>query len=302
MQTSYLCELVSVTKKRRAYNKETDDSRRKYSRVYNVPDSMGNKITVCKTFFKSTFLISDGRLTRALKNKPLGDAPPSDRRGRSISGKATPAAKIDAIKNFINRFPKYFSHYGRNKNINSQYLAPHLNITMLYNLYKLEEGPDNHVSFWVFRKTFETHFNLKFHPPIIDSCKRCDSYKIKLQACDDEKVKQEIKKEKELHQKKAEMARNGMKFDSDFAKNNSSDVTAIAFDLMKTLATPQLSTGICYYKRQLWTYCLGIHNLATGDAMMYTWNESVASRGPQEIGSCILHFVKNFVKSKKLIM
>lgn len=76
----------------------------------------------------------------------------------------------------------------------------------------------------------------------------------------------------------------------------------IAFDLMKTLATPSLSVGIAYNKRQLWTYNLGIHNLSTNDAYMYVWEESIASRGPQEIGSCILHFVKSYVNTEKLIM
>ncbi|KAL4132257.1 hypothetical protein QTP88_009449 [Uroleucon formosanum] len=61
---------------------------------------------------------------------------------------------------------------------------------------------------------------------------------------------------------------------------------------MKTLATPIVSTRICYYKRQLWTYCLGIHDLTTDNATI----------GPQEIGSCILHYVENFVTSTKLIM
>lgn len=273
-----------------------------YSRVYHLPDSTGKQIVVCKTLFKKTFLISDGRINRVLKNKPLGNPPPSDRRGQFTPATKTPTSKIEAIKKFINKFPKYYSHYARNKNLNTQYLAPNLNITTMYNIYKKEEGAGNCVSLWVFRRTFDSLFNLKFHPPITDSCKRCDSYKIKIQACEDEQIKQDLIQEKELHQKKADNARNGMKFDSNFAKNNSSDVTAIAFDLMKTLATPQLSTGMCYYKRQLWTYCLGVHNLATGDAIMYTWNESVASRGPQEIGSCILHFVKKFVKTKKLIM
>lgn len=35
---------------------------------------------------------------------------------------------------------------------------------------------------------------------------------------------------------------------------------------------------------------------------MYVWDESLGSRGPQEIGSCILHYKKNFVTSTKLVM
>lgn len=71
---------------------------------------------------------------------------------------------------------------------------------------------------------------------------------------------------------------------------------------MKTLPTPVLSTGIYYYKRQLWTYCFGVHNLATGEVTMYMWNESIASRGAQEVGSCLLHYIKNYLKTKHLIM
>lgn len=46
----------------------------------------------------------------------------------------------------------------------------------------------------------------------------------------------------------------------------------------------------------------GIHDLSKNTAIMYVWNESIASRGPQEIGSCLMHYCKNFVKEKKLIM
>lgn len=58
----------------------------------------------------------------------------------------------------------------------------------------------------------------------------------------------------ERHQQEAQTARNQMKMDAE-AKDD--DTTVFAFDLMKTLPTPVLSTGITYYKRQLWTYCLG---------------------------------------------
>lgn len=114
--------------------------------------------------------------------------------------------------------------------------------------------------------------------------------------------KKQLNLEHELHLRKAESARNGMKNDTELDISDPNQVTVIAFDLMKTLVTPSLSVGIAYYKRQLWTYNLGIHNLATNDAYMYVWNESMASRGPQEIGSCLLHFIKNYVHTEKLIM
>lgn len=104
----------------------------------------------------------------------------------------------------------------------------------------------------------------------------------------------------ELHQRKAKAARDGLNHDIQRAKNN--EVSVICFDLMKTLPTPVLTTGICYYKRQLWTYCFNIHDMGTDNSYMFIWDETIASRGPQEIGSCLLFYIKNFQISRKLIM
>nr|CAI5828727.1 unnamed protein product [Callosobruchus analis] len=90
--------------------------------------------------------------------------------------------------------------------------------------------------------------------------------------------------------------------DAEFAKDVNHDLTVIAFDLMSTLPTPHLSTGVCYYKRQLWTYCFNINNLSTGDSYMYIWDEPKASRGPAEIGTCIIHFMQTYVKTSQVIM
>lgn len=87
-----------------------------------------------------------------------------------------------------------------------------------------------------------------------------------------------------------------MKHDAEKAKDPLNDVTVISFDLMKTLPTPVLSTGIVYYKRQRLTYNLGIYNLSTKESYMYVWDESVVSRGPEEIGSCIIDFVENMLE------
>lgn len=138
----------------------------------------------------------------------------------------------------------------------------------------------------MFSKIFNENFNLSFHTPISDSCKRCDKLNIKIQACDNEEEKSQLEIQRKLHLLKANSVRSNYNKDKEEAKVNG-NTTVLVFDLMKILPTPIISTSICYYKRQLWTYCLGIHDAATDKVTMAVWDETIASRGPQEIGSCL---------------
>ena len=54
----------------------------------------------------------------------------------------------------------------------------------------------------------------------------------------------------------------------------------------------------------MWTYDFGIHNLKTAGAHLYVWNETIAKRGSSEVGSCLIHYIENFVPSSvnKLII
>lgn len=301
LQTAYLCALISVSDKKKCYSKSIDESRRNKTRWYHLPDISGNHKQVCKIFFKNILKVSDGRITRALVNKNKGETPPKDRRGRQSSKNKTSDIKVNGVKDFINRFPKYESHYARHKSLNRLYLSPDLSVGIMYKLYK-DEKLNDAVTLNMFRKIFNEDFNLHFHDSNSDSCRRCDSFKVNIMACINDTEKRELETAKELHQRKAESARQKMCEDAELAKNANHNLTVIAFDLMKTLPTPVLSTGVCYYKRQLWTYCFGIHNLATQEAVMYIWNESIASRGSQEIGSCLMYYINNFVDTENLIM
>ena len=300
LQTAYINAQVNVVNKGRV-TAAHDPNKRSKTRIYSLPTESGDMVKVCKLFFKNCLRVSDGRLTRALSNKTRGGVittPPLDRRGKHPPKNKTKESDIENVKTFINKFAKYTSHYSRNKNPNREYLSPDLNITKLYEMYVQSEEPEMKVSKFVFTKIFNEDFNLHFRYPLTDTCKRCDSYNIKIKSSTGEE-KSTLETEKELHLRMAEAARNGMKED---AAKDKDTTTVIAFDLMKTLATPSISTGVAYYKRQLWTYCLGIHNLATGQAHMYVWHEGLASRGPQEIGSCILHYVRTYVKTPVLIL
>jgi hypothetical protein len=61
------------------------------------------------------------------------------------------------------------------------------------------------------------------------------------------------------------------------AKQSNGTKAVLTFNLQKTLLTPMLSTGSAYYKRQLWTYNLGIHDDVAGIGYIYVWSEDVAS-------------------------
>lgn len=301
LQTAYIHAQVNVVNKGRVTPAVQNLDKRSKTRIYSLPKESGDMVKVCKLFFKNCLQVSDGRLTRALSNKTKGGqltTAPLDRRGKHPPKNKTKENDIENVKSFINNFARYKSHYSRNKNPNREYLSPDLNISKLFAMYQQSEEPDVKVSKSVFSKIFNEDFNLHFRYPLTDTCKKCDSYNIKIKSTTSEE-KLALEREKELHLRMAEAARNGMKEDAVKDKNTT---TVIAFDLMKTLATPSISTGIAYYKRQLWTYCLGIHNLATGKAHMYVWHEGLASRGPQEIGSCIMHYVRTYVKTPVLVL
>ena len=83
--------------------------------------------------------------------------------------------------------------------------------------------------------------------------------KVKVDSESDPTNKQRLIREWDLHKRKAEKAYQVLKEDTALAKA-SNDVDTITFDLEQSLPTPVLTTNIVFYKRQLWTYNLGIHD------------------------------------------
>ena len=82
------------------------------------------------------------------------------------------------------------------------------------------------------------------------------------------------------------------------AKQSDGNTFVITFDLQSTLPTPRLSSNVVYYKRQLMVYNLGVHDCSKEIGHMHVWHEGVASRGAQEISSCITTFVQAVSRSE----
>ena len=81
------------------------------------------------------------------------------------------------------------------------------------------------------------------------------------------------------------------------------DTEMFTFDLEQALATPLLTNNVVFYKRQLWTYNLGIHDCKTEKGCMHMWHEGIGSQGSHEIGSCLLHHLRKMQsQATKLIL
>ncbi|CAH2087382.1 unnamed protein product [Euphydryas editha] len=135
---SYLFSLVKVLPKKRCSfltDRRQTESRRSNTRVYTVPNSHGLSTTVCKEFFKKVFAVSDGRITRVLKTKLSIPTPPIDKRGKHVPVNKTTEEKVQNVKTFIDKFPKYESHYTLHKSMNRRFLAPDLSLPKMYSMY-----------------------------------------------------------------------------------------------------------------------------------------------------------------------
>ena len=76
----------------------------------------------------------------------------------------TSPERLALTREHINSFPRYESHYSTKDNPNRQYLIPPLRLSKMYCLYKdwCAEKGEQYLSEWVYRKIFNSEYNLSF--------------------------------------------------------------------------------------------------------------------------------------------
>ncbi|KFM76863.1 hypothetical protein X975_16015, partial [Stegodyphus mimosarum] len=120
---------------------------------------------VCKKYFLQTFLVSDGRLSRALRKEENEKEPGEDLRGKKPPANKTSEEQLNRVRDHINKFPRFDSHY--NHNPKGKYLKPDLNVKKMYSMYA-EQSIFNNVPFVkenIYRSVFNEEFNLTFLSP-----------------------------------------------------------------------------------------------------------------------------------------
>ena len=85
------------------------------------------------------------------------------------------------------------------------------------------------------------------------------------------------------------------------SQNNPQSIACLAFDLQKVLNVPSGENGLSYYTCKLAVYNLIITDLVNKNGFCYTWDQTTAKRGANEIGSWIYFRAKEYLKDHECI-
>ena len=268
------------------------DFHKTFARRYTLPFA-DRFVQVCKTVFCAVLGVSSSRVNTVLrKQRQNGGVPALDGRGKHDHSKQRISrGSLAFVESHIASFPVNESHYTRAHSQHRRYLNSALSVQKMYDLYveKCGESGVQPVKRWAYRRVFDTKFNLSFHPPRKDTCKKCDIFKAQQCSQLGTAQLQTSRAEHELHLRKAESVRASLNLEK-VKCSLLQDCESFTFDLQKVMSLPKLTTNEVYYCRQLSVFNLGIHSLSNDDGIMHVWDESIASRGAAEIASCLFKY------------
>ena len=274
--------------KKNKYRNIQCSNRRQFTYMYSFQFD-GKKIRVCKTFFLHTLDISAQMVETAFdKQRPTGLST-SDTRGKQPSANHMFEERNKIIEH-IQSFPRVQSHYCR-KETGKEYLESNINKEMMYRLFK--ESRENigkkPASKWLYMDVMK-NFNIAFHQRSKDQCAMCTSYNNA-----NETDKAVLEQEYQQHQTKKENVHKLKEEAKKVALNNVTHASCV-FDLEEVLSTPKISVGDADYMRKLSTYNFTVYNYGSKDVFCYLWSEHVASRGSNEISSCVHDYIIQWQK------
>nr|CAD7265023.1 unnamed protein product [Timema shepardi] len=310
-QNCYLAGLISLHSVKRRRPRKNEEARfNDFSYSYKVRVIRENKaieIPVCFKAFISFFGLTHNRVQTIKRSLGETGKPPVDRRGKHQNrGNKLPPANIDKVRGFFGSLKGRKAHYSL-KDSKKMYLPEDSNVKKLLELF-LEKNTEVQISYEKFRSIFVTEFNISFGYPRTDTCSQCDEWKAQIsnisrekaqtaneeKQCELQSIVEKIEVERKLHLMKADCFFRNKRLAKQQARKTRK-IESIAFDYGKNLPVPNITTSDVYFKRQLSFYVFNIHVLATGLSIMYTYDQTVARKGANDVVSMLHHFINTFL-------
>ena len=260
---------------------------------------------VCRQAFMRIHGITSGRVQHIAYYAQNSPTPPIDKRGKHANPRATTEEVKQQIHQHIMSFPTIESHYGREKSTKGRkFLSSHLSVAQMHELYLESYEPEIHaklkrgesaqplVKYEYYLEYFNTNFNFSFGLPKSDTCATCDELNVKISDSANSEEKHKYQDQKQKHLRESQQFYTELRTSTAMAKEND-NIACVSFDFEQNLPLPHIPTNDIFYLRQLWLYVFGIHECGKNLGSMYAWPESVASRGANEVVSCLDHYFKS---------
>lgn len=239
-------------------------------------------VQVCKVFFLNTLDVSQNRIYYYYKKKHMkkvGVAKPVIQ-GNHVKFQ-TPTSVLNKVRDHIKQFPAMDSHYCRANSL-KKYLEPSLNLTKMFNMYKI--SVENPVKFNMYSKIFNEEFNYSFHRPKKDQCDRCAAFAL---------LKEPSDSEKNLYDQHR-MANKLAKLERDYDRKNLDGTTAvICYDLQNVFALPKANVSSFYYRRKFSVFNLTGHCNKNKKTYCAIWHEALSGRSGNDIASALIKILEN---------
>ena len=129
-------------------------------------------------------------------------------------------------------------------------------------------------------------YNTSFYQPKKDACTVCLAYKNTISK------PVEIEKSQKGHRNNVDRSREEKEKDKRRSQTDNTFL-AIIIDLEQVSPCPKGNSGDFFYVSKLLCNNLSVYNLGKRDGFCYTWDETIAHRGSEEVGSCLVHFLNN---------
>lgn len=303
-QNEYMMRCITQLPFKRKYTKK-EISKRQAKLLYTVSHD-DNDYEVCREGFLNIFGLKRGRLEVIMKkireSKHAAGVMPEDKRGKTVPKNKISGATLDTLHEYIATLPVVSSHYTRAKAPLRQYLPSGGSVNGVFAEYQVWMRV-NHtdvpaVSSKYFRKVFTKQYNIEFAPPKKDLCNFCSEIDIKIEQLQnatsesDVSTRTELEGKKKAHLEDAATTRVMMKHELNTHPLDE-EFRAIAIDLQQQQLCPKMPVNRAYYTSKLWFRNFCIFDITGKKAYMFPWDETAGSRGPNEIVSCILRWLKH---------
>lgn len=251
----------------------------------------GEKIRVCKLFFKNTLDINDRPIRTVIekRKKIAGTLLEPDRRGKHGNHPTVSQEIRESIKQHIDSIPKIESHYTR-ANTSKTFIDGSKSIADIHQDYvaKCKEQQKQFGNYTLFYRIFTEEYNISFFTPKKDQCDVCTTFE---NATDTEK--EDLKESYDLHHREKELSRTEKARDKE-----KKDCVVAVYDLQAVMQLPKGDVSLFYYKSKLNVLNFTIYNLISNACNCYIWNESNGHRGVNELGTCVLNYLKDTCDSE----